>query len=213
MAKKNYYVVKSGRKTGIFKTWAECNAQIKGFSGAVYKGFEALAEAEAYFSGEPIASPVSDDGADYPIAYVDGSFDKRHGIYAFGAAIIQPGGDVVELSGTGKNAEAAAEWNIAGELMGAMTAVKWAYQNGFPKILIKHDYEGIARWARGEWKANKYCATQYVAFLAKFRGKVEFLFEKVPAHSGVYYNEIVDQLAKKAIADEIEKGETDARNE
>ena len=38
MAKK-YYAVRSGRKTGVFLSWAECEEQVKGFSGAEYKSF------------------------------------------------------------------------------------------------------------------------------------------------------------------------------
>lgn len=48
MAKNNYYAVKVGRETGIFRTWAECQTQVKGFSGAVYKGFQNMADAEEY---------------------------------------------------------------------------------------------------------------------------------------------------------------------
>jgi ribonuclease HI len=50
--KKNYYAVKKGRIPGIYKTWAECKAQVDGFSGATYKGFKTLAEAEQYMSIE-----------------------------------------------------------------------------------------------------------------------------------------------------------------
>lgn len=47
MAKK-YYAVQQGRKPGIYETWAACEAQVKGFSGAVYKSFPTLSEAEAF---------------------------------------------------------------------------------------------------------------------------------------------------------------------
>ena len=46
MAKKKYYAVKQGVKPGIYETWAECEAQTKGFSGAQYKSFGSMAEAE-----------------------------------------------------------------------------------------------------------------------------------------------------------------------
>ncbi|WP_028402677.1 viroplasmin family protein [Ectobacillus panaciterrae] len=50
--KQKYYVVWKGRKTGIFNTWAECEAQTKGFTGARFKSFPSLAEAnEAYKNG------------------------------------------------------------------------------------------------------------------------------------------------------------------
>ena len=52
MAKKKYYAVKYGVKPGIYETWAECEAQTKGFSGAKYKSFGSMAEAEKYMIGE-----------------------------------------------------------------------------------------------------------------------------------------------------------------
>ena len=45
MAKFKVYAVAKGRKTGVFKTWAECEAQVKGFAGPIFKGF--LSEEEA----------------------------------------------------------------------------------------------------------------------------------------------------------------------
>ncbi|MEW6287002.1 MAG: ribonuclease H family protein [Chloroflexota bacterium] len=46
MPKEKYYVVWKGRKTGIFKSWAECEKQVKGFAGAKFKAFDTLKEAE-----------------------------------------------------------------------------------------------------------------------------------------------------------------------
>jgi len=52
MAKQKYYVVWKGRKPGIYTSWAKCEAQVKGFSGAEYKSFENRAAAEAAFRDE-----------------------------------------------------------------------------------------------------------------------------------------------------------------
>ena len=49
MPKQKYYVVWKGRRTGIFTSWAECEAQVKGFVGAEYKAFGTLKEAEAAY--------------------------------------------------------------------------------------------------------------------------------------------------------------------
>ena len=46
MAKKKYYAVQVGRIPGIYGTWDECKAQIEGVSGAKYKSFPSLEEAE-----------------------------------------------------------------------------------------------------------------------------------------------------------------------
>ncbi len=45
---KKFYAVKSGRKTGIFRTWSECQAATSGYPGALFKGFETADEADAY---------------------------------------------------------------------------------------------------------------------------------------------------------------------
>ena len=49
MAKQKYYVVWKGRKPGIYTTWAECEAQVKGFAGAEYKSFPNREMAENAF--------------------------------------------------------------------------------------------------------------------------------------------------------------------
>jgi ribonuclease HI len=49
-------VVWKGRRTGIFKTWEECSAQVNGFIGARYKAFTSLAEAEKAFQSGPARS-------------------------------------------------------------------------------------------------------------------------------------------------------------
>ena len=52
MAKKKIYAVKKGKTTGIFRTWAECSSAVKGYSGAQYKGFSTMDEAEQYLYGK-----------------------------------------------------------------------------------------------------------------------------------------------------------------
>lgn len=50
MVKKVYAVLK-GRRPGIYHTWAQCQEQIHGFSGAQYKSFPTPAQAEEYMNG------------------------------------------------------------------------------------------------------------------------------------------------------------------
>jgi ribonuclease HI len=47
-----FYVVWKGRKTGIFASWEECEAQVKGFTGAEYKSFNSRASAERAFRAD-----------------------------------------------------------------------------------------------------------------------------------------------------------------
>ncbi len=46
----DFYAVKKGRVPGIYKTWAECEAQVKGFAGAIFKGFRSRAEAKIFLA-------------------------------------------------------------------------------------------------------------------------------------------------------------------
>ena len=48
MAKKKFYAVRQGRKTGMFLTWDECKKQVMGYPGAIYKSFGTEAEAKEY---------------------------------------------------------------------------------------------------------------------------------------------------------------------
>ncbi|MCL5127356.1 viroplasmin family protein [Algibacter sp. L4_22] len=49
--KKKYYTVWKGKKTGVFKKWNDCKAQITNFDGAQYKSFTTLEAAETALEG------------------------------------------------------------------------------------------------------------------------------------------------------------------
>jgi len=50
----NYYVVKKGFKTGIFKTWAECKIAVEGFSNPFFKKCNSFTEATEFFKNDTI---------------------------------------------------------------------------------------------------------------------------------------------------------------
>lgn len=52
-AKKKYYIVKKGKKPGVYYNWPDCQKQVQGFPGALYKGFVTREEAEAWY-GKPV---------------------------------------------------------------------------------------------------------------------------------------------------------------
>lgn len=53
MPKSKYYVVWKGRKTGVFGSWKECEEQVKGFEGAIYKSFTSQHQAVEAFGRFP----------------------------------------------------------------------------------------------------------------------------------------------------------------
>lgn len=192
------YAVKKGFKTGIFTTWEECKNATHGYSGAVFKGFGTMEDAEDYLGiGTKTKEADIFTGKQVSI-YVDGSFSKEHRIYSYGCVIIHSLGRD-QLKGVGYNPKVLSMQNVAGELMGAMTAVTWAVDHGFDRLHLYHDYTGIQHWATGEWRANKEGTQWYQRFMERNEEIIEVVFHKVLAHSGDNYNEEADQLAAKAI--------------
>ena len=53
-----HYVVWVGHEPGVYTTWAECQTQTKGFSGARFKSFPTKAEAEQAFKDGPDGAAV-----------------------------------------------------------------------------------------------------------------------------------------------------------
>lgn len=131
--------------------------------------------------------------------YVDGSFDKDIGRYAYGMVVVKDDGTCEEYGESFNDPEMIDMWNVAGEIMGACAAMQYALDFELPAITIFHDYEGIAKWPKGEWKAKKAGTQAYVDFYKKAVQKVKINFVHVKGHSGDKYNEMADKLAKGAL--------------
>ncbi|WP_373216589.1 viroplasmin family protein [Ruminococcus sp. 5_1_39BFAA] len=222
MAKK-YYAVRKGRQTGVFETWAQCQRQVTGFSGAEFKSFPTREEA-LRFVGEGSTEAVellesSGDGENglehlealsgamgvdetdrekVVEAYVDGSFYPGKPEFSYGMVILRDGKEL-KFSKKFEDKELAMMHNVAGEIKGAEAAMQYALDNRLEKIIIYHDYEGIAKWCTGAWKATKSGTQSYQAFYREASKKVDIRFVKVKGHSNNKYNNVADELAKEAL--------------
>lgn len=196
MGKKKFYAVKTGRKPGIYLSWDACKAQITGFSGAVYKGFETEDEARLFLSDSRIEKEPSEDAL---VAYVDGSYNVATKEFSYGMVLLEAGKVIAKECEKSNDASLAAMRNVAGEIKGAEAAMRYAKEHDRKELVIYHDYEGIAKWCLGEWKANKEGTKAYKAFYDAVSRQIQITFVKVKGHSGDTYNEMVDQLAKQAL--------------
>ena len=142
---------------------------------------------------------IRPDSPDGIIAYVDGSYDHSVQHYAFGCVFILPDGSVFTESGNGDNPDSAALRNVTGEMLGAMFAVRFAMVNGFRRIEIRYDYEGIEKWVTGAWKSKTDLTKKYAQAMNRWAENIQIRFNKVTAHTNVYYNEMADKLARSAI--------------
>ena len=97
-------------------------------------------------------------------AYVDGSFDKETARFAYGVIMLDGDNTVAMMSAADDDPELASMHNVAGEIKGAEAAIRFCLEHGVKELTIFHDYEGIAKWCSGEWKANKAGTIAYKAF-------------------------------------------------
>ena len=222
MAKKKFYAVKQGRKTGMFLTWDDCKKQVMGYPGAIYKSFGTREEAEAYLgvmgaqTGQKngtvdatertagITRSVSsgnnksENTENAVEIYVDGSYHAATKEFSYGMVVLVDGKEE-KFSQKMTDPELAQMRNVAGEIKGSEAAMQYALDHKIPSIIIYHDYQGIASWCNGVWKANKPGTIAYRDFYREASRKIKIQFRKVKGHSNDKYNDMVDQLAKEAL--------------
>ncbi len=192
-----YYAVKKGRKAGVYLTWPECQEQVIGYKGAIYKSFDNMSDAHDFINNNKLKKR-NIESVDGVYAYIDGSFDREYQIYGSGVVIVD-GENKYQFKHAGNKEEYAELHNVAGEIEAAKFVMWYAVDKKIPEITIFYDYQGIESWATGEWKANLDYTKDYVEFARKASTKVKVHFIKVKAHTGIELNELVDSLAKEAI--------------
>ena len=204
---KKFYAVQNGRDgDGVYESWDACKAQVHGGKGVVYKGFPTRQEAEAFLQragastteGEVSESP---ERADRAVAYVDGSFSKDTGEFACGAVLFWQGERLL-FSQKYNDPDLREMRNVAGEILGAVAVIRYCLDKGIPALEIHHDYEGVGKWALGLWKANKPGTQAYAALCRQAMGRLDLTFVKVKGHSGNQWNDLADQLARRALGKE-----------
>lgn len=196
MDKTKIYAVKQGRKVGLFYSWSECEEQIHGFSGAQYKSFTEINDANKYLGQESsIESRPDDTSSDEMVAYIDGSYNDSTKEYSAGAVIFF-NGEKETFSQKNNDPSMVNMRNVAGEIMGAVIAIEYAMKQGASCIKIYYDYEGLQKWCTGEWQSKTEGTKRYRDFYLTASKQLDIRFIKVKAHSGIQYNEEADRLAK-----------------
>ncbi|NLX62447.1 MAG: RNase H, partial [Tissierellia bacterium] len=178
-----YYAVKNGRKVGIFNTWSECEAQVKGYPNAVYKKFSSYEEALNFIGEDDNRiddKKIEELQENEMIAYVDGSYDVKSRLYSYGIVLFSKDGKIT-LSEKEDDENLVEMRNVAGEIRGSMVAMEEALKRGKDTLYLYYDYMGIEKWATSEWKANKYGTKMYKAYYDSIKDKLKVVFHKVKA--------------------------------
>lgn len=192
-----FYAVRAGRNRGIYNTWEECLREVEGYSGAEYKKFKTYEQAENYLNGNSEEIAVEDINLEGLHIYVDGSYSVETGYAGYGIVYIY-NGEVID-SKNGSTKRYADMRNVAGELFGAGIGIKWAVEKGYKEVYLHYDYAGIEHWATGFWKCKQEGTINYKKFMDSYADVIKINFVKVKSHSGDYYNDMADKLAKEAV--------------
>ena len=201
--KKKYYAVKIGRIPGIYMSYNECELNVKHFPNARFKSFTTKEEAIDFmkdsnniYQNKKIENIKPNLKNSY--AFVDGSFNSITKIYGYGGFIFHENKKYI-LQGKGNDPSLVEMRNVAGEILGAQNVIEKAIELNIKEMDLFYDYNGIEKWAIGEWKRNKEGTIKYYEFYQSIKNKIKVNFKKVLAHSGIEGNEEADKLANEAV--------------
>ena len=218
---KVYVVTEPERIRGIYESWPDCAAAVRGVSGARYQAVASRAQAEAMLRGEATELPPG------RYAFVDGNHlggvgvvivDRPPGgepevVEALGLTVYQvfAGAGVPSLSTrTAIMAALNRLRNVLAELAGLHLALR-LLPEGAPATIV-HDYEGVGAWLEGRWRAKDPLVAEIVAACRDLitRRRLTLSFRHQRGHSAAWagrddfalFNARADALATEA-ADEV----------
>jgi len=215
---KLYVVTEPEDRRGVYETWEACKAAVHGVAGARYQSVSSRAEAEALLSGDGVTL------APGLYAFVDGNHEGGIGVVvvrksADGALAIlhEVGTTVHEVFGgagieTLESPEAIAAAlarirNVLAELGGLYAALGLVPAGA--TLTVVHDYEGVAAWITGRWRAKDPTVAQVVAACRRriAEGRLDVSFRHQRGHQSTYagpnefaaFNRRADALATQAV--------------
>ena len=212
--KKKYYAVKVGRKPGIYKAWFGkygAEAQVKGYTKAIFKGFFTRDEAEDFLRDDSkIESSEKPDGPKEQTA----DSENKIIIYTDGGCINNPGQGgygIVIMDGKSREELSAGYRLTTNNRMEMMACIVGLQQlKSHSSVILYSDSQyvvnGISKgWAK-KWQANDWMRTKrepaknidlWKKLLALCE-KHNVEFEWVRGHAGDKENERCDKLANEA---------------
>jgi ribonuclease HI len=151
MSKQKFYVVWKGRQTGIFNSWSECEAQVKGFTDAEFKAFGSRQEAERAFAaayadykGKPASLQkwlFAPNPPVIPSICVDAACDGSPGNLEYRGVLIETG---EELFHAGPFVDGT---NNVGEFLAIILAMDWLTTKK-TNLPIYSDSENAIAWVK-----------------------------------------------------------------
>ena len=184
MTKQKHYVVWKGRQPGIYTSWAECEAQVKGFTGAEYKSFPTREMAENAFrnayddykgkSGSSQKWLFAPTKPVLPSICVDAACSGSPGPLEYRGVLTETGEEIFHAGpfqdGT----------NNVGEFLGIVLAMDWCI-NKKKELPIYSDSASAISWVRAGKCNTKLERLPSNRLLFDFIGRAEEALKTYPA--------------------------------
>jgi len=217
---KVYVVTEPERIRGIYDSWPECAAAVKGVSGARYQAVGSREQAEAMLRGE---GGELEPGL---YAFVDGNhlggvgvvLVQRHAdaepeiVEALGLTVVEVfAGAGVRSLATRAAILAALDRlrNVLAELAALHLALRLVPERA--NLTVVHDYEGVGAWLEGRWRAKDPLVADIVAACRELitRRRLTVAFRRQRGHTAAWagrddfahFNARADKLATEAAAE------------
>jgi ribonuclease HI len=192
--KNNEWLAKVDTSLGVFSVYTNAKGKVSVLTNFITdpknkeKALWALEQINARARVESIDSKTW-------IAYTDGS--AQNGQCGWAMVLFDPRGtkDYEKFGNLGPQSNG----QIAGEVEGAICVIRDCIDKKVKKLVLRHDYEGVGKWATGVWK-NKDSDAGRLKKWAKYAKTVglEVEFQWTRGHNGDSGNERADVLASKA---------------
>lgn len=208
-----WYAIRRGRQPGLYRNWPEAEAQVKGFSGAEFKGFKTEVEAQAYLgattnnTNQALASIVPPPVMAMPVvdivtAYTDGSFAQ--GKAGWGVVLLTP--TIYQYYGSLPK-EFSPPTNNKAEFYAIYQAILICINLKITNLLIYSDSEyaikslteWVVRWRQNNWltaSGDERKNRDLIEMILNLVNYIKVNMQWVKAHVGYKYNEMADQLAE-----------------
>lgn len=191
MSKHKFYVVWKGRRPGIYTSWPEAEAQVRGLAGAQYKSFGTLQEAETAFrstydsyKGKPSSLGKWRQASIQPVLpsiCVDAACSGSPGALEYRGVFTESGDQIFHY---GPFADGT---NNVGEFLAIVHALIWMEKHKSPLPVYSDSENGIA------WVYTGRCRTSL-----KHTGRNAQLFAMIrSAENWLAENEIKDDAVLK----------------
>jgi hypothetical protein len=180
-SKKRVFAVARGRETGLFHTWSECERQVKGFQGNLYRGFATEAEARVFLSsngvqvmaseGQRLDSETSCERVDAAegqhvdpptpceraLMFFDGASKRNPGDAGFGAVIFdRDSSDTEQALRIVREVKGfmPEETNNVAEYSGLIAGLAACLEIGVKDVHVKGDSKLVINQVNGQWKVK-----------------------------------------------------------